>query len=146
MQGQGPYSRVSSAIIQNDLENNRAEGDYSHAEGCLTDDYNGNMSRGSTAIGRASHAEGAGTLAKGNYSHAEGQLSESIGAASHAEGIEYYLYTEDNRRFGGITSAYGNASHAEGAGTLTQADGAHSEGVVTTAGRYNTQEEALAIK
>ena len=141
MQGQAPYGRVSSAIVQNDLKNNRAEGEFSHAEGCYASGQDSNSSfdnngRGVVSKGEGSHAEGGGTFTGGKFSHAEGLFSEAYGDASHAEGAEYHLEIESIGIIGGLTSAFGQASHAEGAGTCAKADGAHSEGVVTVAGRF----------
>ena len=146
IQGQGPYGRVSSAIVQNDLENNRAEGEFSHAEGCYASGQDSNSSfddngRGVVSKGEGSHAEGGGTFTGGKFSHAEGLFSEAYGDASHAEGAEYHLEIESIGNIGGSTSAFGQASHAEGAGTCAKADGAHSEGVVTVAGRFYESNE-----
>lgn len=133
--------------IFNDLQYNKAEGAYAHAEGYQTaarGDYahaegeyswasgkashaenhskaSGNYSHtegyGSTAYGSGSHAEGQQTKAYGDYSHAEGSFTTTIGEYSHAEGYE--------------TSAYGNKSHAEGYGTISYGEGAHAEGSVS---------------
>lgn len=60
----GVKGQGENAEVFNDIENNTASGDYSHAEGYDTH-----------AIGRYSHAEGVGAFAYGDYSHAEGGLT-----------------------------------------------------------------------
>lgn len=86
------------AEVFNDLNNNTASGDYSHAENLKT-----------TASGYGSHAQGLNTFATGYGSHAEGVGSIAKGPYTHAEGY----YTEAN----------GSQSHTEGSGTI--ADGAN---------------------
>lgn len=66
---------VTGSLI-NGLAGNIATGEYSHAEGSITQ-----------AIGNYSHAEGDFTEAKGDYSHAEGQETIASGSYSHAEGL-----------------------------------------------------------
>ena len=63
------------ATIQNDIDNNIATGNYSHAEGQLT-----------CAAGNNSHTEGFLTSAIGENSHAEGTNSIASGECAHAEG------------------------------------------------------------
>lgn len=77
--------------IFNHYNVNKAEGEYSHAEGFSTQalgDY-GSHAEGHTtkATGYGSHAEGALTEASGNYSHAEGQENTAKGFYSHAGGF-----------------------------------------------------------
>jgi hypothetical protein len=67
---------ITGSLIQG-LEGNIATGEYSHAEGSITQ-----------ATGDYSHAEGDYTQAKGNYSHAEGQETIASGSYSHAEGYQ----------------------------------------------------------
>lgn len=55
--------------------NNKALGDYSHAEGCETN-----------ASGNYSHAEGGNTTASGTHSHAEGCYTTASGNHSHTSG------------------------------------------------------------
>lgn len=85
--GTGSYSEVF-----NDLANNQATADYTHAEGQKT-----------TASGASSHAEGISTIAKGYAAHAEGNSSQANTPYSHAEGWG--------------TVASGNAAHSSGIGT-----------------------------
>lgn len=100
------------SIIENDLENSTASGNYSHAEG----EY-------STASGIASHAEGYNAKAIGDYSHAEGRITKASGKSSHAEGD--------------ASKAYGPYSHAEGSWATASGECAHAEGHHTTAtGKY----------
>ena len=63
------------AEIFNDYVNNKAAGQYSHAEGM-----------GNTASGAGAHAEGSGSVASGTSSHAEGTGTQATGYYSHAEG------------------------------------------------------------
>ena len=113
--------------IFNNYENNKATGQYSHAEGNRTK-ANGNYSHAegqyTTANGNYSHAEGHSTEATGNYSHAEGYSTEATGNYSHAEGQN--------------TEATGNCSHAEGRSSgggwyylKASGDGSHAEGYVS---------------
>ena len=90
------YTAGSNAEIFNDYTNNKAIGQYSHAEGS-----------GTKASGDNSHAEGGGTTASGMLSHAEGAGTTASGPQSHAEG--------------GGTTASGNMSHAEGCSVYSQA-------------------------
>lgn len=114
--------------IFNDLENNSATGEYSHAEGS-----------GTIASGNNAHAEGSGTKAIGTSSHAEGQNGKAFetdesthnsptahGIASHVEGIGTIAGVADD-----MTVGY--AAHAEGAGTTASADHSHAEGYRTVA-------------
>lgn len=69
------YTAGTGAEIFNDYTNNKAVGDYSHAEG-----------GGTKAEGTNAHAEGAGTTASGVISHAEGCNTIASGVMSHVEG------------------------------------------------------------
>lgn len=69
------YIAGNGAEIFNSYLTNKALGQYSHAEGEMTN-----------AIGFVSHAEGGGTVAYGMQSHAEGLGTEAYGNDSHAEG------------------------------------------------------------
>lgn len=110
----------------NDIDNNQAIGNYSHAEGYMT-----------TAVGEQSHAEGERTIAAGKNSHAEGYQSEAIGSDSHAEG--------ESRAFGifahaeGSSAAYGDESHSEGVG-VAKGDCSHAEGASTAEGEVSHAE------
>lgn len=95
----------------NDYTNNIASGDYSHAEGRITE-----------ASGGYSHAEGQYTTASGMYSHAEGQSTTSSGMYSHAEGQN--------------TTSSGMYSHTEGCGVAATGECSHAEGYYTTAKSY----------
>ena len=98
IEGAGTYSEVF-----NNLADNIASGDYSHAENFKT-----------TASGYSSHAEGLNTIASGYGTHSEGANTISKGAYAHAEGY----YTEAN----------GSQSHAEGEGTIANGKGQHVSG------------------
>ncbi len=88
----------SFAEVFNNLDENTASGDYSHAENFKT-----------TASGYASHAEGLNTKASGYGGHAEGCGAEAGGVYSHAGG--YYTKAEaaQSVTFGEGTIASGNA-------------------------------------
>lgn len=139
------------AEIFNDYENNKASGEFSHAEGHNTTAVGyASHSEGysTTASGYVSHTEGMNTEARGVFSHAEGQDSIASGYASHAEGYNtkvtnnsadvasttssntagYYAHAE-----GYGTIAYGTASHAEGNGTTASGNSSHAEGYNTKA-------------
>lgn len=85
VEGTGTYAEVF-----NNLTQNNATGDYSHAENFKTN-ANGYSSHAeglsTTASGYGSHAEGNGTQAKSSYSHAEGWSTIASGIASHSSGI-----------------------------------------------------------
>ena len=89
--------------IFNDYTNNKATGDFAHAEGQST-----------IASGRDSHAEGVSTTASGSAAHAEGFNTKASGVYAHAEGE--------------TTAAYGADSHAEGYNTIARRNAAHAEG------------------
>ena len=65
----------TGAVVANDVSNNVASGNYSHAEGSYT-----------TASGGYSHAEGTYTTASGYYSHAEGYRTIARGPYQHVSG------------------------------------------------------------
>lgn len=73
-----PESNGTGEIF-NTYNNNKAKGEYAHAEGTTTE-----------ANGIAAHAEGSNNIAGGNYSHAEGYQTIANGIASHAEGVCNY--------------------------------------------------------
>jgi len=110
------------AEIFNDYVNNKAAGQYSHAEGSRT-----------SAIGNQSHAEGTGTTASGNNSHVEGQYNTASGNNAHAEG-------------GGGVNASGSGSHAEGSGTGAIGIDSHAEGSGTQATGDSSHSEGLGTK
>lgn len=94
-------------------DNNKASGNYSHAEGQNTE-----------ATETAAHAEGKFTQAGGEGSHAEGIRTYAMGAGSHVEG-----YSSN----GGVSSyrAQGSGSHIEGYSqgyVISYGEGSHIEG------------------
>lgn len=91
------------AEIFNNYDNNKAVGQYAHAEGSNTQ-----------ATGVESHAEGRATTASGTMSHAEGFFTRATGSESHAEGHD--------------TTASGTRSHAEGIGTIASSYNQHAQG------------------
>lgn len=104
-------SGTNSEKFNND--NNKASGNYSHAEGQNTD-----------ASGTAAHAEGYKTQAS-SYSHSEGYLTNAQGSGSHCEG--YNDTSSVNNMM-----AQGQGSHCEGYTTIVAKRaayaGSHMEG------------------
>lgn len=91
------------AEVFNNLDNNVALGEYSHAEGDQT-----------IANAAAAHTEGYSTVVNSAHGHAEGSETIVNGVNGHAEGY--------------ATKAIGSCSHAEGCGTETSAYAGHVEG------------------
>lgn len=112
----------SHATIQNDVDHNKASGNYSHAEGQLT-----------TASGVNSHAEGYGALARGDSSHVEGYGTKATNADAHAEGYGTTASGSDGHAEGNQTIASSTAAHAEGSFTTASGGSSHTEGENTKA-------------
>ena len=109
---------------------NIASGDYSHAEGFLTEaggNYSHSEGEDSRASGENSHAEGRGTTASGYGSHSEGGNTRATEYCSHAEGNE--------------SIAKGSCSHAEGNESIAAGSCSHAEGSYTTASGYDSHAE-----
>jgi hypothetical protein len=100
------YIAQHGAEIFNNYEENKAIGEYSHAEG-----------KYSIALGDESHAEGYSTKATGEESHAEGAHTEASGSSSHAEGSKTTASGTSSHAEGNYTKASGRFSHAEGENT-----------------------------
>ena len=116
------YTAEAGAEIFNDYTNNKAVGTNSHAEGA-----------GTIAKGNFSHAEGGGTIAKGNFSHTEGAGTKADGVNAHAEGGGTTALGPQSHTEGNNTTASGLNSHAEGEGTTASGLNSHAEGGGTTA-------------
>lgn len=138
----------TKSIVEGDLTENTASGDYSHTEG-----YNTTASEwtshaeGSytTASGYTSHAEGNHTTASVWGSHAEGSETRASGTASHTEGQATRASGENSHAEGYQTQATMNASHAEGGETRASGERSHAEGYQTTAsGNYGSHAEGYA--
>lgn len=69
------YTVGDNAEVFNAYSNNKAIGNYSHAEG-----------NGTTTLGKYSHAEGESTTASGPASHAEGAYTIASSAHQHVQG------------------------------------------------------------
>ena len=136
----------TNAEIFNDYTDNKAVGNYSHAEGYRT-----------TTVGEYAHAEGYsestcpttvtyGTnnssvietwkttkfaLAKGKGSHTEGYNTLALGDYSHAEGSNNIASEENSHAEGEGSTASGLHSHAEGLNVVASALAAHAEGTLT---------------
>lgn len=129
----------NGAVVENDLTGqNKATGDFSHAEGSITE-----------ASGYGAHAEGSqGTKATGDYSHAEGWGTQAKGDASHSEGI-YSKADGDFSHAGGSGNATGDYSFAHGCGAEATGFCSASIGWYTKAnndrmfvcGRFNKPQE-----
>jgi len=111
-----------------------ASGQYSHAEGSLTQ-----------ALGQYSHAEGSGTTASANYTHSEGLATSALTFGSHVEGWltqtnAIYSHAEGEST---KSTANGQSSHAEGVQTTTNAQGCHAEGYQSQANGYTSHAEGV---
>ncbi len=115
--------------------------------------YNNNK-----AIGEYSHAEGQSTIAKGNYSHSEGSATIANGASSHVEGYKTTANGQISHAEGSNTTANGSYSHAEGDNTIAASARQHVQGkynIEDTNSKYafiigngtgnNSRSNALAI-
>lgn len=135
-------------------------GEASHVEGLGGGRTTNNVTIPTTkATGIGCHSEGRGTLSTGNGCHAEGEVfeykksddtyaiisNESAGYGCHAEGIGTYASsygahaegTADDGTYGDLVGqkvcAGANGAHAEGIGTTASAPGAHAEGIDSVA-------------
>lgn len=128
----------NKSVIQDDVENNAAGGEYSHAEGkCTTasGDYSHAEGEECIANGRGAHAEGEESVASNIASHAEGYKTISSGIfGSHAEGYRTDATHQGAHAEGEDTVASGQASHAEGKMSKATNSGAHAEGNGTASG------------
>ena len=115
-----------SAEIFNDYSNNKAAGEYSHAEGYTT-----------IASGARSHAEGYRTRATGSNSHAEGGGTTASGERSHAEGSDTTASSLGTHAEGRNTTASGAYAHSEGLDTVATGEASHAEGIGTKASRMH---------
>lgn len=79
------YTVGNNAEVFNDYSNNKAIGDYSHAEGVAT-----------TASGIFSHTEGSFTIASGESSHAEGTGTIAASNRQHVQG-EFNIEDSNNK-------------------------------------------------
>ena len=131
-------------VVENEVNLNKASGDYSHAGGVFTvasgasSHAEGNHT---IASGASSHAEGFYAEATNAYSHAEGYSAEASGEASHAEGSRTKASSDYSHAEGERTTASGRASHAEGENTTASGRDSHAEGSVTTASGYDSHAE-----
>lgn len=95
----------TGAEIFNDYRDNKAVGDYSHAEGVNT-----------TASGTSAHAEGGSTIASGAGSHVEGVGTLASGDYSHVEGK--YNVSDDSGKFAFIIGNGRNSNSRSNAFTI----------------------------
>lgn len=137
----------AGAEIFNNYNENKAIGEYSHAEGL-----------GTVAYGYCSHAEGQESEASGEYSHAEGWAATASGYNSHAEGQGTTASGNFSHSEGLGTTASGNSSHAEGSGTTASSANQHAQGkynvvdssdkyafIIGNGTAYNARSNAFAI-
>ena len=89
------------------------------------------QTRGSSASGTKSHAEGAHTKATNTAAHSEGYQTEATGMYSHSEGYQTKSVGQSSHAEGQKTVAAAFTAHAEGAGTETYTPSQHVQG------RYN---------
>lgn len=121
-----PTSFGSASFSQG--SSNRAEGNYSHAEGVST-----------IALGLGSHAEGSANNANAAYSHAEGIVTFAGAPYTHTEGYGAVAYSQFSHAEGQSTRVFEGSEHAHVEGYTTRAHsvGAHAEGTGSiAAGRY----------
>lgn len=147
----GCFGTGLKSIIFNDIDNNIASGDYSHAEGCSTEasgKYSHAEGDRTIASGDWSHAEGSNTKATYYYSHAEGYATTASGSRAHAEGRETVASNMDTHAEGYKAKATGDGAHAEGGVTIASGDYSHVEGIHNIAaghyqhvqGKYNIED------
>lgn len=133
------YTVGRNAEIFNDYNNNKAIGEYSHAEGNRTT-ATGSAAHAEggalLASGTSSHAEGGGTTASGNYSHAEGSNTTASGLIAHAEGEFTNASGRNAHTEGTNTNANGECSHAEGTYTIASSNNQHVQG------KYNVEDSS----
>lgn len=101
---------------------------------------------GAQALGVASHAEGASTIASGTESHAEGDQCQALGNSSHAEGDETIASGKQAHAEGHTTQAIGSSSHAEGKETEARGAHSHAEGYSTVAEGEDSHAEGHETK
>lgn len=89
--GTGTASEIFNYAESGNANTGRAEGDYSHAEGCR-----------SHAYGPQSHAEGYETGAWGSSAHTEGYYTTTYAQAAHAEGY----YTNARSKYQHVQGKY----------------------------------------
>lgn len=114
---------------------NAASGDYSHAEGYLTNasgSYTHAEGSSTSASAESAHAEGSLTTASGRFSHAEGYQTTAQGNFSHVEGQGGRATNSYSHVEGYYSLASGEYSHAEGYRSQATGTGSHAEG-----GAYN---------
>ena len=143
----GSYSHAEGYITEATFEGSHAEGymtdaksQYGHAEGVLSlttasgahaeGGYLSNdiYTKGGTASGLGSHAEGENTISSGKTSHAEGNATISSAWSSHAEGKSTKSTAVASHSEGENTQANGRGSHAEGYATKAIKNFSHTEG------------------
>ena len=132
------YTSAFGAEIFNNYNDNKAVGDYSHAEGNIN-----------IALGKASHTEGYNNIAIGEYSHAEGAENLVNGTSSHVEGNQVTVNGSYAHGEGHQTQANGWGSHSEGYYSIADGNYSHAEGLGTkaatianhTQGTYNIPDE-----
>ena len=133
-----------SGEVFNDYTNNRALGEYSHAEGSSSRAFGiGSHAEGNDTRtgGNYSHAEGSGTLTSYDYAHAEGYDTKATAHAAHAEGNGTLAAGSNTHAEGDETQALYNYAHAEGQSTIARAQASHAEGGFATAnGSYSHAE------
>lgn len=130
------YTAKNGAEIFNNYANNKAIGEYSHAEGFGTVALGSEAhseGAGSEASGYGAHAEGLSTQATNDSAHSEGWGTKATGKYSHAEGHQSEATNDAAHAEGTTAKAQGNSSHAEGNGTLAGGFASHAEGDATKA-------------
>ena len=109
---------------------NKAEGQYSHAEGS-----------GAKAVNKNAHAEGFETTASGHASHAEGNETKASSESAHSEGYKTTAAAYAAHAEGRNTQATKPMAHAEGDGSIASGDASHAEGLHTNATTWGAHAE-----
>ena len=141
----GKFGENSGEIFNNYVEN-KASGEYSHAEGSYTE-ATGNYSHAegysANATGEGSHAEGINTVASGVYSHAEGNGAIASGNYSHAQGKCNIEDTENK-----YAHIVGNGSYVQrsNAHTLDWNGNAWFSGDIYVGSTSGTNKDAGSVK
>lgn len=125
---------------------NIASGDYSHAEGYLTEathHYAHAEGNGCAASGMSSHAEGEMTAAFGHYSHSEGQETIAHGNWQHVQGK--YNVQDIDERYAHIVGNGEAGNRRSNAHTIDWQGNAWFSGKIYTGGTGQDDEEAKEL-
>ena len=155
---EGNDTQATGVASHSEGNGTQASGASSHAEGYKSrvteaGKYSHAEGYNTEVSGQGAHAEGKDSIVKGFYAHAEGMGSKAYGHRSHAEGngttagIDGQADNTDGAHAEGIsTTASGKAAHAEGKKTTASGEGAHAEGTGTTASALGAHAEGSSTQ